>query len=106
MEIGIPSKVKRMQCWLPLEVFRFVHTEEGNRREGPAGFDQQLFQCPGTDDSAEHVEQCHVPIADAVQQDHVPDEVGVGLLPKGLFASAPDRGDDRCDIECLGIGVE
>jgi hypothetical protein len=41
-----------------------------------------------------------------VEQDYVPNKVGVGLLPEGFLALAPYRSDDRGDIESLGIGIE
>jgi hypothetical protein len=41
-----------------------------------------------------------------VQQDHVADQIGVGLLPEWLFALAPDGRDDGRDVECLGVGIE
>ena len=41
-----------------------------------------------------------------MEQDHVPDELCVRLLPERFLTLAPDRGNDRGDVECLSIGVE
>ena len=51
------------------------------------------------------IEHGHVPVADAMQHDDVPDQVGVGLLPERFFALAPDGDDDGGDVERLRVGV-
>src|SRR6266851_5388058 len=69
-------------------------------------FSQQLFQAPGGDHGAKNVHQRDVSGLNAVKHDDVAHEVGVGLLPERFFPFAPDGGDDRSNIESLGIGIE
>src|SRR6266853_4735666 len=77
---------------------------------GPADsatcFSQQLFQSSGGNHGAKNVHQCDVSGLNAVKHDDVAHEVGVGLLPERFFPFAPDGGDDRSNIESLGIGIE
>ena len=74
--------------------------------ETRADLNEHRLQLPGADNGAKDVHHCHVSVADTMKDDDVADKVSVGLLPKRLFAFAPDGGDDRSDIECLGVGVQ
>src|SRR5713101_1355112 len=69
-------------------------------------FSQQLFQSPGGNHGAKNVHQRDVSGLNAVKHDDVANEVGVGLLPEGLFPFAPDGCDDRRNIESLSVGIE
>ena len=74
--------------------------------EAAPNFDQHFLQTSSADDSTEEINHREVSVADTVQQNHISDQVRVGLLPERFPALAPDAGDDGGDIECLGIGIE
>ena len=80
--------------------------DERGSGEAPPGLGQHLLQRPGADHGAEDVEHGDVSVTDAMQHNHVPDKVGVGLLPEWLAAFAPDGDDDRGDVERLRVSIE
>ena len=102
----VQFKAERSQQFGVLPVRLGTDANIGNMAETRADLNEHRLQLPGADNGAKDVHHCHVSVADAMKDDDVADKVGVGLLPKRLFAFAPDRGDDRSDIECLGVGVQ
>src|ERR1700742_899513 len=89
-----------------LPVITSADTDVLRPAEARPYFDQHLFQASGTDHGAEEIDQGQVSITNAMEQNHIPDKIGVRLLPKRLLALAPDRRDDGGDIECLRVGIK
>jgi hypothetical protein len=72
-----------------LSVRIFINADVAGHTEPGSHFDHEFFEAPGTDHSTEDIDHRQVPVPNAMEQDHVSDEVRVGLLPERLLALAP-----------------